>query len=639
MTSMPATDAREGETADTLPRQPLLHDEFVTLRAPTQIWSTQDGLIGRHGVHGYWTGDQRAVSAVSVQVAGTDVEPIAVVPESASVTVFTALLRGLDDPGADPDVRLDHRRTARIDGVTESVRITSRLGHPTSVELVVRIRPDASGMDGVKHGADPVPVPFEVTGDRASWRSEAVTVTLRAPGAVIERDGADLLLRWESVVRHGVVGTVEWAVDFVAPEAVVVGPSEPARWRVPGDVADDRLRRWLARALTDLDALRVRRAGTDDEFLAAGAPWFLTLFGRDALWAARFLLPVDTSIAASTLRALAALQGTRVDVGSAQQPGKIMHELRQPGHTAVGDQMSLPPLYYGTVDATPLWICLLHDAWRAGLPEEEVRALLPALDRALAWMRDYGDADGDGLLEYIDESGHGLANQGWKDSHDSVQWRDGSYAGAPIALCECQAYAHEAAIHGAELLDAFGLPGADEWRAWAARLADRFRQTFWIGDDAGRYPAIALDARKRPVDTVTSNIGHLLGTGLLTPAEERLVTDRLVREDMASGYGLRTLSTTASGYWPLSYHGGSVWAHDTAIAITGLTRGGFTAEARLLAGQLLAAAAEFDFRMPELHSGDAAAEVARPAPYPAACRPQAWSAAAVIPVWAALRQK
>ena len=252
-----------------------------------------------------------------------------------------------------------------------------------------------------------------------------------------------------------------------------------------------------------------------DTFLAAGAPWFFTLFGRDSLWAARMLLPLGTDLAAGTLRVLAARQGTVTDVDSAEQPGKILHEVRAKPLSLGEEGRVLPPVYYGTVDATPLWVCLLHDAWRWGMPADQVEALLPAMERALAWMTDHGDADGDGFLEYVDEGGHGLANQGWKDSGDSVQWRDGTLATGPIALCEVQAYAHEAALGGAALLEAFGRPGADRWRAWAAELATRFRAAFWVQDATGRYPAIALDADKRAVDTVTSNIGHLLGTGLL----------------------------------------------------------------------------------------------------------------------------
>ncbi|MFJ4220194.1 amylo-alpha-1,6-glucosidase [Curtobacterium luteum] len=645
-TSTPTTKAE----APAMPLQPLLHDEVVVLAAPTQAWSDRHGSVGTNPVHGYWTGDQRVVSSVGVSVTGSDVEPVSVAPASAREVVFSALLRGLDAPGADPDVRLDRRRTVRTDGVRETLRIEDRTASAEpepepgpdgrTLEVVVRITPDASGMDAVKAGGAPAPVPAVLAPGadadgvrRASWTAGSVAVTLDAPGADVALDDGDVVLTWR--VPRARATELGWDCAVVAPDAVVGGATTPATFAAPEGVADDRLRRWLVRATDDLDALRLTRP--EGEFLAAGAPWFFTLFGRDSIWAARFLLPVDTSLAAGTLRVLAALQGTRSDPATAEQPGKVMHELRQASLPVDNDEISLPPLYYGTVDATALWVCLLHDAWRAGLPDAEVEGLLPTLERALAWMRDHGDDDGDGLLEYVDESGRGLANQGWKDSGDSVQWRDGTLAEGPIALCEVQGYAHEAAVHGADLLDAFGRPGGDDWRAWAARLAERFRATFWVRDEVGPYPAIALDARKRPVDSATSNIGHLLGTGLLSAEEEAVVAARVVAPDMASGFGLRTLSTTASGYWPLSYHGGSVWAHDTAVVVSGLTRTGHTAEARTLAEQLLAAAVAFDFRMPELHAGDDAHDVSRPAPYPAACRPQAWSAAAAFPVWVALR--
>jgi len=435
-------------------------------------------------------------------------------------------------------------------------------------------------------------------------------------------------------------GSVTIAFDLAAEDAAAVVTAAPAGrpWTAPDLTgADDRLVRWVDRALGDLDALRlVSDRSPGDQFFAAGAPWFFTLFGRDSIWAARLMLPLGVDVARGTLRVLAALQGRDAVVETAEQPGKIMHELRR---TAASHRegFTLPPLYYGTVDATPLWICLLADAADAGLTDDEVRAMLPQLEAALAWMRDFGDSDGDGLLEYVDASGRGLSNQGWKDSGDSVQWRDGALAEGPIALCEVQAYAYEAAMRGAGLLDAFGRDGS-EWRAWGARLATRFRETFWIDDPAGAYPAIALDAHKRRVDTVTSNLGHLLGTGLLNADEAALVARRLSSPELDSGFGLRTMSTDSAGYWPLSYHGGSVWTHDTAIAILGLAREGFTAEAAVLSEGLLRAAVAFDYRMPELHSGDAASAYPAPAPYPAACRPQAWSAAAAIAVWSAGRK-
>jgi glycogen debranching enzyme len=289
--------------------------------------------------------------------------------------------------------------------------------------------------------------------------------------------------------------------------------------------------------------------------------------------------------------------------------------------------MALPPVYYGTIDATPLWACTLHDAWRAGVPEAEIEALLPTLEGALRWVVEDGDADGDGFLEYLDHSGHGLANQGWKDSADSVRFADGTIADGPVALCEVQAYAYEAAVHGADLLDAFGRPGAERFREWAADLRERFRATYWCGEGADRFPALALDGNKRPVDTLTSNIGHLLGTGLLDPDEELTVARQLAAPDLDSGLGLRTMSAADGGYAPLSYHCGSVWPHDTAIVISGMHRAGLGEHAAGLVEGLLRASVAFDQRLPELWSGEG-----QPVPYPTACRPQAWSAAAAVAV-------
>ena len=607
------------------PRQPLLHNETVVLRAPTQAWSAADGSIGSQPIHGLYFSDVRFVSAQSITVAGAPLEHIATVPRGADATTFVHVVRALDDPTPDPGVRAEHTRTATASGIRERLELRSRLPHELRADVRVSFAADATGMDTVKSGrTGEAPV---VEGGR--WSGDSVSVELVAPGASV----ADGLLTWSVVVpAHGSVA-VEWSYDAEDALAVVHGAPGPAPWSQPAVTAgDDRITRWTARALADLDALRLVTVREPDlQFLAAGAPWFFTLFGRDSIWAARFMLPLGTQIAGDTLRVLAGLQGTADVPETAEEPGKIMHELRRGDLVMPGEGIHLPPLYFGTVDATALWVCLLHDAWKWGLPNADVRALLPNLERALEWMRDFGDADGDGLLEYADKSGRGLSNQGWKDSGDSVQWRDGTLATGPIALVEVQAYAYEAATHGADLLDAFGGDGA-QWRAWAARLREKFHESFWIEDADGAYLAIALDAAKRPVDTVTSNLGHVLGTGILDERQAGMLARRLVDPTLNSGYGLRTMSTDSAGYWPLSYHGGSVWTHDTAIAIAGLAREGFRDEADELVRGLLAAASGFEYRMPELHSGDAAADVASPVPYPAACCPQAWSAAAAVSV-------
>jgi len=387
----------------------------------------------------------------------------------------------------------------------------------------------------------------------------------------------------------------------------------------------------VARGLADLEGLLlVDPLAPKDHFVGAGSPWYLTLFGRDSLWTARFLLPLGTELAASTLRTLARRQGTITDSERSEEPGKILHEVRR---ADLAGDLELPPVYFGSVDATPLWICLLADAWRWGLPAVQVTELLPHLERALAWMRDHAGTDGGGFLEYRPPSTHaqGLSNQGWKDSYDSVQWLDGRLAQSPIALCEVQGYAYEAAVKAADLLDAFEREGGDEWRAWAERLRLRFRNAFWVGTGADRYPAIALDRDKGRVDTVSSNIGHLLSSGMLDEEECGLIAHRLAQSDMNSGSGLRTMTAKSPRYNPLSYHAGSVWPHDTAITILGLAAAGHDETAASLALGLVHASEQFGFRLPELYSGHPA-----PVPYPAACRPQAWAAASAVAIVSAL---
>lgn len=614
------------------PRQPLLHDQTIVLAAPVQAWSGDDGNIGTYPVHGIYLADVRILRSLTVELDGQSLEHLATVPISSSHLTFVSTARQLDDPHPDPGVRVEHSRIANRAGIDERIVVRSRLNREIRAQIVVRFGADAARMDTVKEGvaagAGPAVTVLEGV---ASWSADHVDVRLNAPGAILD----DSSMTWQIVVPATGTAEVAWSIAASDAIAVVESPQESAPWAaVSTSSGDDRLARWVSRALADLDALRlVTIARPDQQFLAAGAPWFLTLFGRDALWSARFMLPLGTRLAGDTLRVLAGLQGDAEDDSSAEEPGKIVHELRREAMSLPTQDLYLPPLYYGTVDATALWVCLLYDAWSWGLPESEVRELVPHLERALTWMRDYGDSDGDGLLEYIDRTGRGLSNQGWKDSGDSVQWRDGTLAVGPIALVEVQAYAYEAAIHGAELLDAFGGDGSP-WRDWAATLRTAFHASYWLADAEGPYLAIALDAEKRAVDTVTSNMGHVLGTGILDSAQAASVARRLVLPELDSGYGLRTMATSSTGYWPLSYHGGSVWTHDTAIAIAGLVREGCRTEADVLTSGLLAAASGFGYRMPELHSGDTAAEFARPIPYPAACRPQSWSAAAAISVLA-----
>lgn len=634
-------------------RQPLLHNLIVCLAAPTQVLSSASGdlVSNQHGegAQGVWHGDLRVLSDVRLEINGQPPEPIATRAGSQEA-VFTALARNVGAEVAqshDPQVRVDRARDVSPGRVRESITVTSVLPEAVEVSVVVALASDGAAMDRVKLG-DPASVrPFaeQVDSTAFGWAWGDLSATLTAAGAALDssEDRTQGFVRWQAQLPARGSVTFDWLLDISDQEGTVLPAPEAGALEVErladavvaelvaAGVTEHRLRPWLVRSLADLNGLRMATAEAPGlAFFAAGAPWYLTLFGRDSIWAARLLLELDLGHAVSTLQTLARYQGTKLDPDSAEAPGKIIHEVRRAAIEAAG--FSLPPRYYGTVDATPLWICLLHDAWRQGMAAEQVAELLPNLQAALEWMARFGDADGDGFLEYIDESGHGLANQGWKDSADSVRFANGDTAVGPVALCEVQGYAYEAAVKGAALLDAFELPGADRWRSWAAQLADRFRAAFWCGPQENPYPALALDRDKRPVDALTSNVGHLLGTGILSRDEERAVAELLASPAMDSGLGLRTMSSEDGAYSPLSYHCGSVWPHDTAIVLRGMLAAGLTGYAGGLIEGLLQASVAFEQRLPELWSGEGAAGV----PYPAACRPQAWSAASAVTVATAM---
>ncbi|HKT57251.1 MAG TPA: glycogen debranching N-terminal domain-containing protein [Microbacterium sp.] len=611
----------------TVTRQPFLQDAVIVLHAPTQVWSRDDGDM-RAPIDGVYHGDRRMLAGLQVAYGAPGAPPVA--PEAiasrtprAARAVFDAVLREIDDPAPDPHLRMTRTRTAGPGVVRETIVLASALPGPVDVEVTVRMRADFGSLADVKAGlaAGAAVVVTAVDDGVRAESGDGAEVVLTAPDAALAVDGAVITLAWSLTIPARGSVALAWRAQLHDP-ALVVAAAPHRPWTLPA-TADSRLNRWLAVAADDLDALRLALPDrADDAFLAAGAPWFFTLFGRDSLWAARLVLPMDVALAASTLRVLARLQGTKDDPATEEQPGKIAHELRAGTLELPGEGIVLPPLYYGTVDATALWVCLLVEAARAGMPDAEVRDLLPHLRAALDWLV---VNTGDGFLSYIDRTGRGLANQGWKDSGDSIQWRDGRLAAGPIALCEVQGYAYEAAVGAADLLDRLGQPGAGGLRTWAEALQARFRNRFWVQTPEGRYPAIALDRDGRAVDTLSSNIGHLLGTGILSADEEHAVADLLVGESMASGSGIRTLSTDAAGYWPLGYHNGSVWTHDSAIIARGMAAAGLPGHAERVAHQLIDVAERFAYRVPELHSGDPVA-----VPYPAACRPQAWSAAAAF---------
>jgi glycogen debranching enzyme len=392
----------------------------------------------------------------------------------------------------------------------------------------------------------------------------------------------------------------------------------------------------LRRALQDLRLLIDNVDG--DLVPTAGIPWFAVPFGRDSLITSMQTLPLRPSIAAGTLRFLARHQGQEQNDFRDEQPGKILHEIRL-GELAKLHRVPHSP-YYGSVDATPLFLVTLGEYVRWTGDLDLARRLLPNTEAALGWMRDYGDPEGDGFLKFRTVSSEGMRNQGWKDSHDSTSHRDGRVAEPPIALAEVQAYAFAAHREMADLYVRLGEPGkAGVERALAERTRQRFLQALPMADDNGRFWAMGLDGDNARVETVTSNPGHALWAGLLRGDDARVTVERLLVDDMLCGWGIRTLSSRARTFNPMSYHNGSIWPHDNALIALGMKRAGADNAAREVASQVFEAGLRFPgSRLPELWCGFSRDRRyhSTPAQYPVSCSPQAWAAGSAFMLLQAL---
>ena len=442
---------------------------------------------------------------------------------------------------------------------------------------------------------------------RESWRLRADVIPsadgMPTAAEIVERRFGDELAR----VRHSLAA---WRLRV---------PQLRSSW--------DELTHTFGRSVADLSSLRMdedpRLSGA---LPAAGMPWFMTVFGRDTIITCLQTLLFGPELAQNALAVLAELQATKDDPNIDAEPGKIVHEVRH----GKGAQAWFPR-YYGTVDATPLYLILLSEVWRwtddAGL----VRDLREPAMRALEWIDEHGDLDGDGFVEYQRRSPHGLLHQSWKDSGDSQLFHDGRHADPPIAPCEVQGYVYDAKVRLAEL-------AREVWRERelaerlerdAEELRARFDKAFWC-DSRGGYYALALDGNKDPVDSLTSNMGHLLWSGIVPPEREDAVVDQLMGEALWSGWGVRTMSAADAGFNPLAYHNGTVWPHDTSLIAWGLARYGRWPEAHRIIRRLLDAASYFDYQLPEVFAGFSRTETPFPIPYPTAARPQAWAAGAPV---------
>jgi glycogen debranching enzyme len=593
-----------------------------------------DGFAAASGL---FAEDTRFLSRLVLTVAGERCEPVALEQAAPHVAVFD--LRG---PGG-----LSIRRELFVgSGLEEAITVENRSESEVEVLLGLESASDFADIHAVKRVADggaadgALSLPEQCDATTVEFADDdfpARTLVHLAPAPDEHVAGvARYRLRLEPGASRRLVVAVQCVLDGGRPP--LDGAAFEERLREERRERDGSLARWWrsmprlaapaepvleatwTRSLADLAALRLRWAGSG-MVPAAGLPWFMTLFGRDTLITAFQTIPLGPDLAAAVLRALAETQADADDPRRDAEPGKIVHEIRR-GKTAIvwSDR------YYGTVDATPLFLVLLSELWRWSGDDAIVRELESNARRALAWIDGPGDRDGDGFVEYLRRAPNGLDNQSWKDSHNSMVFRDGSLATVPIAPVEGQGYVYDAKLRTAEL--ARRVWRDDETAARlereAAELRERFDEAFWLPEH-GWY-ALGLDGDKRPIDALASNMGHLLWSGIVPSERVGEVAERLGSPPLWSGWGIRTLAADETAFDPLAYHDGTVWPHDNSLIAFGLARAGRVAEARLVVRALLECAPFFGHRLPEHFAGFDRSGDEPPGVVPTSASPPAWAA-------------
>ena len=539
------------------------------------------------------------------------------------------------------------------DGFHEELRILNHQDQPVSLDVRIDAASDFADLFEVKDalrkkGSYQARVVGNslVLGYRRDTYQRETWISATTPAAV---DETGLSFR-VTVPPHGEWGT---ELDIVATAPAPgehpggpIGIKGRGRREVRRDMARG-LEKWLEhaptvecdweavehiyrRCMTDLAALRFSTLTMPGRALpAAGLPWFMTIFGRDSIFTSLQALPFTSELAATTLVALAERQGVRIDDFRDEDPGRILHEMRYGELTAFEERPHSP--YYGNADATPLYVVLLDEYERWTGDTKLVKELEHAARAALNWIDEYADLQGNGYVSYQRRNPEtGLENQCWKDSWDSISYRNGDLPGFPRATCELQGYAYDAKVRGARLArEVWKDPAfADRLEKEAADLKRRFNRDFWVTD--GGYFAVALDADGRQVDSLTSNIGHLLWSGIVEKSKAKSVARHLLGPRLFSGWGVRTLAEGEARYNPIGYHVGTVWPFDNSFIAWGLRRYGFKEEAAHIVAGVMAAAEIFDGRLPEAFGGYARSATMYPVQYPTACSPQAWSTGAPL---------
>jgi len=649
-----------------LPTVDWLGSQVITLADDDEILVTaRDGSVDATRERGYFVKDTRLISAWGLTLGASPlllVEGAGLGPRSARLEFTNPELHLPAGTVAEGDLRI---RLDRVlgPGVHDDILVESYAPHELEVDLELGIESDFADIFDVRAGRlarrGAVQTAWDPVGRRleTSYRNGAfvrsLVVEIAAAPAPPEYANGRLIVRLRLAPREPLTicfrlharlpelrspaGTCE---SLVAPLAATMR-SRTELTRIETDAP--RLERILHRSVDDLLALRMsaRGAGLGDRadippwIPAAGVPWFVALFGRDALWTGLETTLLGTQFLQASLAALAAVQAAEDDPNRDAEPGKIPHELRQ-GELA---QLGLIPHtpYYGTHDATSLFVIAVAELWAWTADQAVVASLRPAVDRALAWIDTYGDRDGDGLQEYAPRSSHGYRHQGWRDAEDGILAGDGGVVRGPVALVEHQGYVVAAKRAWARVLEeAFGETElAAALRSEASKLTDLIEERFWWPEESTYI--LGLDGDKRPIASVASNPAHLLWAGVPSAERAAAVAERLLAPDMFSGWGIRTLSARHPAYNPLSYQRGSVWPHDNAIAITGFAAYDLAEAAHAVAEALLDAGTLFaGGRLPELFTGVARDAGAYPRPYRLANAPQAWAAGAFPMIVAAL---